>query len=222
MNKKQLKKFLSKHDICSGANTQIVTVVYKDGTEEEIAINVDSVDLFVKQVESFGGIAKTLEGTRTGREPSVSFRTLSPEEEAEFRKWARENYVPNSPVDPLWHPSIQDECMLMNASSPPPEPEPTIDSLGANTIGKRKSSGPRVGSAMGAKPHVRKLLGTALPDGTYPSMTLDEICAATKKSAINIRTILSDLRSDKYCGSGGVFMTVSSKVGDHTYYTYQP
>ena len=111
---------------------------------------------------------------------------------------------------------------IMREPEPEPEPEPTIDSLGANTIGKRKSSGPRVGSAMGAKPHVRKLLGTALPDGTYPSMTLDAICAATKKSAINIRTILSDLRSDKYCGSGGVFMTVSSKVGDHTYYTYQP
>lgn len=215
MNKKQLKKFLSKHDICSGDNTRLMTVVYTDGTEEEFAINADSVDLFVKQVVAFGGTARASDGADAGR-----FRTLTPEEEAEFRKWARENYVPHSPVNPLWHPIIQEECMLMNASEE--EPEPTIDSLGANTIGKRKASGPRVGSAMGAKPHVRKLLGTALPDGTYPSMTIDEICAATKKSAINIRTILSDLRSDKYCGSGGVFMTVSSKVGEHTYYTYQP
>lgn len=158
---------------------------------------------------------------RLGIDPAMQFRDLGADEEAEFRKWARDNYVAGAEIDLLWHPSVQDECAKMNAEVAA-DKEPSVDDLGANTVGKRKSSGPRTGAAMGAKPHVRMLLGTANPDGQYPKMTMEDICTVTKKSQINIRTILSDLRSPKYCGNGGVFMTTSTKVDGKTYYQYAP
>lgn len=42
------------------------------------------------------------------------FRTLDANEEKAFRKWARENYKVGAPVSEIWHPSVQDECRLMN------------------------------------------------------------------------------------------------------------
>ena len=42
------------------------------------------------------------------------FKQLSPEEEAEFRQWARENYTPFEPIKGIWHPVVQDECRRMN------------------------------------------------------------------------------------------------------------
>lgn len=41
------------------------------------------------------------------------FRDLSPEEEKEFRQWARSNYVIGDPIDSSWHPVTVDECMSM-------------------------------------------------------------------------------------------------------------
>lgn len=37
------------------------------------------------------------------------FRELSPQEEVEFRQWARKNYTPNRGPSMLWHPVIRDE-----------------------------------------------------------------------------------------------------------------
>jgi hypothetical protein len=45
------------------------------------------------------------------------FRELTAEEEAEFRKWARDNYVPFSDIRGIWHPVVQDECRKMNESA---------------------------------------------------------------------------------------------------------
>jgi hypothetical protein len=42
-------------------------------------------------------------------------RDLSPEEEKEFRQWARDNYVSPSSVPEIWHPIVRDECMKMDA-----------------------------------------------------------------------------------------------------------
>lgn len=50
------------------------------------------------------------------------FKDLSPEEEAVFRKWARENYKPFSEISGIWHPAVQDECVKMNAESELPLP----------------------------------------------------------------------------------------------------
>ena len=45
------------------------------------------------------------------------FKTLSPEHEAVYRKWARENYQVYSPINGVWHPVVQDECCRMNAET---------------------------------------------------------------------------------------------------------
>ena len=43
------------------------------------------------------------------------FRKLDQYEEAEFRAWARKNYVPGSPMNEVWHPVVRDECEKMNS-----------------------------------------------------------------------------------------------------------
>ncbi len=45
------------------------------------------------------------------------FRDLTPEEEVEFRAWARENYTCFEPISGVWHPCVQDECAKMNAEA---------------------------------------------------------------------------------------------------------
>jgi hypothetical protein len=42
------------------------------------------------------------------------FRELNAHEEADFRQWARENYVRDSEVKAFWHPVVRDECALIN------------------------------------------------------------------------------------------------------------
>ena len=42
------------------------------------------------------------------------FRNISAAEEADFKKWARENYAPYGPIEGTWHPIIQSECTAMN------------------------------------------------------------------------------------------------------------
>jgi hypothetical protein len=34
---------------------------------------------------------------------------LTPEEETQFRKWARENWKPGDAINELWHPVVIDE-----------------------------------------------------------------------------------------------------------------
>lgn len=43
------------------------------------------------------------------------FRDLSPEEEKDFRQWARDTYQVGEPIqDGVWHPVVCDECRLIN------------------------------------------------------------------------------------------------------------
>lgn len=42
------------------------------------------------------------------------FKVIDDHEQSDFRKWARDNYEPFSPISGLWHPIIQDECCIMN------------------------------------------------------------------------------------------------------------
>lgn len=217
LTKKQLAKLFKNHGI-NAAQWESFNPIQQQAL---IVAGAKKVDVTSPEFAALGN----------DNEPTMQFRDLSEDEANKFRQWARDNYQPNSPIDTLWHPVIQVECALMNdefraatqdSAANDTEKEPSVDDLGANTVGKRKSSGPRTGAAMGAKPHVRMLLGTANPDGTFPKMTMEDICHVTKKSQINIRTILSDLRSPKYCGSGGVFNTVSIKIDGKTFYQYQP
>lgn len=43
------------------------------------------------------------------------FRELEPGAAARFRQWARDNYVPGDPINPLWHPVVRDECERMTS-----------------------------------------------------------------------------------------------------------
>ena len=42
------------------------------------------------------------------------FEPLSPEKIMALQKLAREHYVAGSPINGLWHPIIQRECVQMN------------------------------------------------------------------------------------------------------------
>lgn len=39
---------------------------------------------------------------------------LNAGQEAQFRKWARDNYVPHEAIDGTWHPVVQAECAKIN------------------------------------------------------------------------------------------------------------
>lgn len=41
---------------------------------------------------------------------SVIDRVLTPEEKAEYRAWAHENFHVGMTINPLWHPVVRDEC----------------------------------------------------------------------------------------------------------------
>lgn len=45
------------------------------------------------------------------------FKHLTEEEEAPFRKWARDNYEKFAPIEGIWHPVVQDECVKINAET---------------------------------------------------------------------------------------------------------
>ena len=44
----------------------------------------------------------------------MMFRKLRAEEEKSFREWARSNYIPFSPIEGIWHPVVQEECVKIN------------------------------------------------------------------------------------------------------------
>lgn len=69
-------------------------------------------------------------------------------------------------------------------------------------------------SIKSAKTWLRELLSA--PDSSY---TLKELVALTGKTEVNIRTMLSDLRSVKYAGSAGVFVTKSTRINNVTRYS---
>ena len=45
---------------------------------------------------------------------TMSFRKLDLKEEQRFRREARKDYGPFTPISGLWHPIYQDECVKIN------------------------------------------------------------------------------------------------------------
>lgn len=41
------------------------------------------------------------------------FRQLSVQEKSKFKQWARDNYIPQTEINPVWHPVVQAECHRM-------------------------------------------------------------------------------------------------------------
>ena len=44
----------------------------------------------------------------------MKFRKLNKDKVIEFKKWARENYIPFDIIKGIWHPVIQFECVQIN------------------------------------------------------------------------------------------------------------
>jgi hypothetical protein len=89
---------------------------------------------------------------------------------------------------------------------------PVAESLGAalaSQVASATTPAAPVVANKSAKQFIRELLGT---DGA--AMSVPELCKASNKTAVNIVTALSDLRSVKYAGKAGTFATVSSKRAD--------
>lgn len=61
-----------------------------------------------------GKLVKCDECAAYDLEQAGVFRELSPLDEEQFREWARENYIPQEPIPPFWHPVIRDECEKIN------------------------------------------------------------------------------------------------------------
>ena len=95
-----------------------------------------------------------------------------------------------------------------------------IDRLGSNNLRRLRG-----GTSTGAKPLLRRVMGTPIIVAlnelvTYPTFTVEELCILTGKSEVNVRTALTDLRSPKYCGVGGPFVTVLVHEFGLTSYQY--
>jgi hypothetical protein len=41
-------------------------------------------------------------------------RELNDQEIIQFKAWARENYIPGDHISEIWHPIVQEECILIN------------------------------------------------------------------------------------------------------------
>lgn len=95
-----------------------------------------------------------------------------------------------------------------------------IDRLGSNNLRRLRG-----GTSTGAKPLLRRVMGTPIlvdlnEPVTFPKFTVEELCVLTGKSEVNVRTALTDLRSPKYCGTGGPFITVLVRELGLTFYQY--
>ena len=84
-----------------------------------------------------------------------------------------------------------------------PQPQPDAEPQ----PGKRAAS-------KSAKDWLRELLSAENAE-----FTLAELIALSGKTEVNIRTMLSDLRSPKYCRKGGVFATKSVRRAGKVFYS---
>jgi hypothetical protein len=79
------------------------------------------------------------------------FKELNENQETEFRRWARDNYEPLTPIEGIWHPVIQDECAKINSAHdlllgyPETEPERVkIRFVGGQPVAEDKAKADKV------------------------------------------------------------------------------
>ena len=89
----------------------LVLIVMEASEEQNFELELEDVYNHINQHIVSGGEAFD-EGALEVVTPA--FRDLDAEEVAEFRKWARENYTPYSPISEMWHPVTKQECSNMN------------------------------------------------------------------------------------------------------------
>ena len=68
----------------------------------------------------------------------LPWKSLSEEEEQIYRQWARDNYTPMEPINGVWHPVVQEECVLMNKG---PKVHDEIDPTGYGAALRRLRRG---------------------------------------------------------------------------------
>ena len=44
----------------------------------------------------------------------IEFRELNDQEREEFKQWARDNYMPNTEINSVWHPVVRKECRIIS------------------------------------------------------------------------------------------------------------
>ncbi len=119
--------------------------------------------------------------------------------------------APASDVPPSTEAPVQDAASAP-ASDPLAEfgPQQPVDA--PVPAGKRTTT-------MSAKDWLRQLFNAVNEAGEPVAYTLKELIALTGKTEVNIRTMLSDLRSPKYCGKDGVYNTKAVRVAGVTSYS---
>ncbi len=55
----------------------------------------------------------------------LPWKSLTEEETVKYRQWARDHYKPMEPINGVWHPVVQAECVLMNKGPDADEIDPT-------------------------------------------------------------------------------------------------
>lgn len=45
------------------------------------------------------------------------FKRFTLEDEGPSRQWARDNYEPGTPINPVWHPVVRHECEAINVEA---------------------------------------------------------------------------------------------------------
>lgn len=48
----------------------------------------------------------------------IAVKKLTSKEERGYRDWAREHYQRHTPIDPLWHQAVKNECAKINCEQP--------------------------------------------------------------------------------------------------------
>lgn len=47
----------------------------------------------------------------------MEFIKLNDKETEEYRQWAIDNYTPFTPINGIWHPEIQEQCVAINIAN---------------------------------------------------------------------------------------------------------
>ncbi len=152
-------------------------------------------------------------------EPKKALTPRKAQPNKKIRKAVEEHNASAAPDDQAVLPTMEQAKDILEGKRDAYEPvDPSIDLI--DRIGKNNPRRMRGGTSTGAKPMIRRVMGTSDINGGYPLFTIQELMALTGKSEINVRTSLADLRSPKFCGQDGVFITIMQKQGGVAFYQY--
>ena len=86
--------------------------VLKELSDVEVQVVIPGEPYQQPQIHTYVGSKRT-ESSFTDQISEMAFKVLNPEEEAEFRQWARDKFTPGEEIKEIWHPIVRDECAKM-------------------------------------------------------------------------------------------------------------